>query len=163
MQSDPAMLIVAVVVGFTALWVILQVLTASSDDRPSLPPLHPPTVSSPLTSTNSTEPLPVSSPAALGDAPRGHYLIWPMPVAIGCAITGLIGALVGSGGSGAGFAIAWLLNPLNWIFAYSLSQLGRIKCPHCRRSHSMQDDRNKPVDTALKCDSCGNIFLKPPA
>jgi hypothetical protein len=93
--------------------------------------------------------------------PPGDYLKWPIPVTSLLAILGLLSAAAGSGGSPIGFATAFVLNPINWGMAYTAYQIGKIRCPHCRRSFALNVARNARVGSSLKCPGCGNCFIKP--
>lgn len=96
-----------------------------------------------------------------GDCPAGSYLTWPIPRMLALLTLGIGGAVVGAGGSVEGLAVALVLNPLLWGAAYSFCQIGRIRCPHCRKSSSLGLAANYPVGSAVACGNCGNDFAKP--
>ena len=64
--------------------------------------------------------------------------------------------------------IAAALNPLvwlclwAWIFRVNFEQQ-LAKCPHCGTWKNMNDHRTTPALGQIRCDTCGNIYLKPPA
>jgi hypothetical protein len=94
--------------------------------------------------------------------PSGTYLNWPIPLSCVLLLLGLGGAVVGSGGTVEGFLFALMLNPLIWIAGGTASQIGRIRCPHCRKSSELGVEVNHPVGIAIACSHCGNDFAKPP-
>lgn len=101
--------------------------------------------------------------ADCGDAVGGKYLSWPIPATIGLGLAGLASSAVGSGGHPAGFAVAYALNPLNWLMVWAFFQIGKIGCPHCRRAVTGGSIRNAAIGTGLRCTQCGNVFNKPAA
>jgi hypothetical protein len=138
--------IVMAIILMTSLYVVARLFLGEADNR--------------------SEPSPDSAVVTVGEedtpnVPIGGYLDWPIPTAAGLAVLGVIGAAFGSGGSPGGFFLAWTLNPINWAMGYALFQIGKIRCPHCRRSVSMSRARNAPVGATLKCPECTNNFMKP--
>jgi hypothetical protein len=126
----------------------------------------PPSVADSSPTPSTTRPLPGTAAATVGKetapaAPTGTYLKWPVATALLLAILGLISAAFGSGGNPAAFLLAWALNPLNWAMGYAAFQIGKIRCPHCRRSVPMTQAKNAPVGATLKCPQCANNFIKP--
>lgn len=97
------------------------------------------------------------------ETPSGKYLSWPMPVAILAMVSGLISSVYGSAGDLVGFSVAFLLNPWNWLMAWSFYQIGKIKCPHCQQRVGGTNIRDAAVSSALRCKRCGNVFKKPAA
>ena len=93
--------------------------------------------------------------------PSGTYLRWPMPLFWILLLLGLGGAVAGGGKTAEGFLTAFALNPIVWGAAYSFSQIGRIRCPHCRKSSPLKGAAKYPVGSAIACDHCGNDFAKP--
>jgi hypothetical protein len=93
--------------------------------------------------------------------PSGTYLRWPMPLFWILLLLGFGGAVAGGGKTADGFLTAFALNPIVWGAAYSFSQIGRIRCPHCRKSSPLKGAAKYPVGAAITCDHCGNDFAKP--
>lgn len=109
-------------------------------------------------------PAPSSVPCArpaIG-CPNGKYLSWPTPVFCALLLLGICGAAVGSGGTGGGFVIALILNPILWVACVVTRYIGRIRCPHCRKSSVLGFAAKHPVGSAIACGNCGNDFAKPP-
>jgi len=172
-----------IVVAITILGAVVVVSIAFSIIFPAAPPAtpsapHPPTL--PPLEAGSQEPIPAESQHATnavsdhrgtfrvvttvhGDQPlpSGTYLGWPVPTFIALFVLGLLSAGVGSGGRPEGFAVAWLLNPINWGMAYAFFQIGKLKCPHCRRSARLGEARNAAVASPLMCPHCSNALAKP--
>ena len=111
--------------------------------------------------TEHGNPVPASSPRQASDCPAGTYLQWPAPVMCLLLLLGIVGAAAGSGGSGEGFAVALLLNPIIWGAVYSFRKIGAIRCPHCRRSLAMGAAVSLPVGSVVTCSHCANNFVKP--
>lgn len=146
-------------------------------------PQHSPSIKSslhPPLEAGSQEPIPAESQHATnavsdhrgtfrvvttvhGDQPlpSGTYLGWPVPTFIALFVLGVLSAGAGSGGRLEGFVVAWLLNPINWGMAYAFFQIGKLKCPHCRRSARLGEARNAPVASPLTCPHCSNALAKP--
>ena len=93
--------------------------------------------------------------------PSGTYLRWPVPAFWVLLLLGIGGAVAGGGKTAEGFLAAFALNPIVWGAAYSFSQIGRIRCPHCRKSSPLKGAAKYPVGAAITCDHCGNNFAKP--
>jgi hypothetical protein len=102
-----------------------------------------------------------ADPTAL--IPEGRYLTWPMITAVVLGPLSLLGGIAACGGSLPGFVVAWTLNPLTWAALYGYFHMGRLECPHCRRSYADASVRNAPVATTLRCPGCDNSFAKPSA
>ena len=93
--------------------------------------------------------------------PAGTYLSWPVPAVVVLLVLGLAAAGVGSGGSPEGLLLAAVLNPILWGAAYSFWCIGKIRCPHCRKSFAVGDVAKQPVGSAIECGNCRNAFAKP--
>jgi hypothetical protein len=94
-------------------------------------------------------------------SPSGRYLGWPLPVLIVTLILGLIPAVMGCKGDPVVFVVVAVLNPVLWCSIYPLWHLGRLACPHCRKSASMSLVSNAAVGSPLVCPFCNNIVSKP--
>jgi len=129
----------------------------------------------PPASPNQSEPMPPpepQAPSAAGlrpspnrpatDCPAGTYLSWPVPAFVVLLVVGLVGAGVGSGGSLEGLLLAAVLNPILWAAAYAFWCIGKIRCPHCRKSFAVGDMAKQAVGSAIECGNCRNVFTKPP-
>lgn len=128
--------------------------------RPVKPVIHDPPPEQPPPRPTPAE---VALVADCGDAPSGKYLSWPIPATIGLGLAGLAGAAAGSGGTPAGFWVAYALSPLNWAMVWAFFQIGKIGCPHCRRAVGGDSIRNAAIGTGLRCTQCKNVFKKPAA
>lgn len=150
------------------LWLLLTIPASTECDQP---PLHDPrvTVESSVASGGihqASEP-DAAQPLAPSDrslsTPVANYVTWPMPTFWILLLLGTVGTLAGSGGNAAGFAVALLLNPILWGAGYAFFQIGRLRCPHCRRGVPLGVNRDAAVGSTLTCPSCRNLFIKPAA
>lgn len=150
------------------LWVLLAIPASPENDQP---PLHEPTVnasggiaSGGMAHTRASKAAQLAKP---NDGtlvkPVANYLAWPMPTFWILLLLGAVGAFVGSGGNAGGFILALLLNPILWVAGYAFFQIGRIRCPHCRRNVPLGGSRDAAVGSTLACPSCRNHFTKPAA
>lgn len=176
MSPIDLMVIVSVLMFFLAM--IGYCISAPANAMPTRPPLYPPTVP-PRDADAKEGGLAKSQPApdtfagscdtyrvatnAHGEQPLppGTYLGWPAPTLLVLLVLGLFGAGAGSGGTPDGFAVAWLLNPINWGMVYVFFQIGKLKCPHCRRTARLGEARDAPVASPLVCPHCSNALAKP--
>jgi hypothetical protein len=95
--------------------------------------------------------------------PQGRYVGWPLPTLIVTLILGLIPpvAALGSEPSLAVFAATTITNPVLWFALYPYWFLGRMRCPHCRKSASMSNVSDAAVGSPLVCPRCNNLVSKP--
>lgn len=92
---------------------------------------------------------------------EGRYASWPMPTAVALWLFGAVASFVGSGGTIDGGLVAVTLNPILWA-AYTISRsIERMRCPHCRKSASMENVRHAAVGSPLVCPRCNNVVSKP--
>lgn len=172
-MNEPILLVVIPLLGLFV-WYCLR---APAEVPPTEPPQFPPTLpphdaavpgrgatESPTTANAvpaRQDTYRLASDAGASSLPSGTYLGWPIPVCLALLVLGLLSAGAGSGGTPEGFAVAWLLNPINWGMAYTLFQIGKMKCPHCRRTARLGEARNAPVASPLTCPHCSNAIAKP--
>lgn len=97
----------------------------------------------------------------INSAIPGQYIGWPLPTLIVLLVLGLIPAIGHSEGQPLLFAVGAATNPVLWLVMYPLWHLGRMRCPHCRKSASVSEVGGASVGSPLACPCCNNVVSKP--
>jgi hypothetical protein len=105
------------------------------------------------------EPSETVTDETISKLPVAKHTNWPLMAVILLATASGIGAYAGSGGTLAGYALAFALNPLLGMAYFYFEMIGAQRCPHCRRligNHC----RDNPVGSPIWCGFCCNYSRK---